>query len=63
MSKELISSNGDFGTVISIIENAQDKALKAVNTELIRMYWDVGEYLSSLYWSPIIPCACRTRKF
>lgn len=48
MSKELISSNGDFGTVISIIENARDKALKAVNTELIRMYWDVGEYLSSL---------------
>lgn len=48
MSKELVSNNNDFGAVISIIENAKGRALKAVNTELIHMYWDVGEYLSGL---------------
>lgn len=48
MSKELVSNNNDFGAVISIIENAKSRALKAVNTELIHMYWEVGEYLSGL---------------
>lgn len=48
MSKELVSNNNDFGAVISIIENAKSQALKAVNTELIHMYWEVGEYLSGL---------------
>jgi len=37
-----------FNKIISIIENAHARALKAVNTELIQMYWDVGEYLSGL---------------
>lgn len=36
------------GTVISIIENAKGRALKAVNVELINMYCEVGEYLSKL---------------
>ena len=40
--------NIDFGAVISIIENAKGQALKAVNAELINMYWEVGEYLSKL---------------
>ena len=40
--------NNDFGAVILIIENAKGRALKAVNAELINMYWDVGEYLSKL---------------
>ena len=48
MSKDLVSNDNDFGTVISIIENAKGRALKAVNTELIHMYWEVGEYLSAL---------------
>lgn len=46
MIKE-VNSN-DFGTVISIIENAKIKTLKKVNAELIHMYWEVGEYLSKL---------------
>ena len=37
-----------FGEVVSIIQNARNRALRAVNAELIRMYWDVGEYLSRL---------------
>ncbi|MDR2854622.1 MAG: DUF1016 N-terminal domain-containing protein [Methanomicrobiales archaeon] len=38
----------DFNRVIAIIENSRTRALKAVNSELIQMYWDVGEYLSVL---------------
>ena len=48
MSNDLTFANNDFGAVISIIENAKSKALKAVNAELINMYWEVGEYLSKL---------------
>lgn len=48
MSKDIVSPANDFGTIISIIENAKSRALKAVNAELINMYWDVGEYLSNL---------------
>ena len=48
VAKDLTSTNNDFGAVISIIENAKGRALKAVNAELINMYWEVGEYLSKL---------------
>ena len=48
VAKDLTSTNNDFGAVISIIENAKGRALKAVNAELINMYWKVGEYLSKL---------------
>lgn len=48
MSTELNSGTHDFGTVISIIENAKGRALKAVNAELIHMYWEIGKYLSQL---------------
>ncbi len=48
MSKDLSSAANDFDAVISIIENAKGRALKAVNAELIHMYWDVGEYISRL---------------
>ena len=47
-SHDLTPANNDFGAVISIIENAKGRALKAVNAELINMYWEVGEYLSKL---------------
>lgn len=38
----------DFGAVINIIEEARNRALNAVNTELINMYWEVGSYLYKL---------------
>ena len=34
------------GNLIKIIEESRNNALKRVNEELIRMYWNVGEYLS-----------------
>lgn len=46
MAKNLVPPANDFGVVISIIENAKGRALKAVNAELINMYWEVGEYYS-----------------
>ena len=47
---EIYSSHDDsqFSEILSIIDNARSRALKAVNAELIQMYWDVGQYLSSL---------------
>ena len=48
MSKELAPKTNQFDEIISIIDNARTRALKAVNAELIQMYWNVGEYLSSL---------------
>lgn len=46
MEQEMIPHSNDFSQLISIIDNAQNRALKAVNAELIQMYWDVGAYLS-----------------
>lgn len=48
MSNDSSLIKNDFNTIISIIENAKNRALKAVNTELIHMYWEVGQYLSKL---------------
>ncbi len=48
MSNDANLMSNNFDAVISIIENAKNRALKAVNSELIHMYWDVGEYLSNL---------------
>ena len=41
--KNEISSTGNL---IKIIEDSRNNALRRVNEELIRMYWNVGEYLS-----------------
>ena len=35
-----------FDEVISIIDNARKNAFRAVNRELIGMYWDIGAYVS-----------------
>ena len=48
MSKELTQNSSQFSEIISIIDNAKNRALNAVNAELIQMYWDVGKYLSNL---------------
>ena len=48
MSSELTHNLGQFDEVIHIIDNARSRAMKAVNAELIQMYWSVGAYLSEL---------------
>lgn len=47
MGDSLIPNNANaFDEVISIIDNARENAFRAVNRELINMYWDIGEYVS-----------------
>ncbi len=48
MEHEITSNPGDFSKLITIIDDARSRALKAVNAELIQMYWDVGACLSDL---------------
>jgi hypothetical protein len=35
-----------FAEVVLLIKQARANAYKAVNTELINCYWQVGEYIS-----------------
>ena len=46
MSNEI--KKNEFNNLIQIIEESRANALKAVNKELILMYWKVGEYLHNL---------------
>ena len=48
---ELANSNKDelnqnFERIIEIIENSRRDAFKAVNRELINMYWEIGKFVS-----------------
>lgn len=45
---DIIKNGNNYSSIISIIEAAKHRAIKAVNAELINMYWEVGKYLSSL---------------
>jgi len=36
----------DYDEIISIIERARENAFRAVNRELISMYWEIGKYIS-----------------
>src|SRR5215467_11491480 len=35
-----------FSEVVNLIQQARQRAFQAVNTELIDLYWQVGEYIS-----------------
>lgn len=39
-------ARGRFGEVIALIEAARGRAFQAVNTELIKLYWEIGAYIS-----------------
>jgi predicted nuclease of restriction endonuclease-like (RecB) superfamily len=39
-------SHGSFAEVVGLIEQARQRAYKAVNAELVGLYWQVGEYIS-----------------
>ena len=44
--KDIINYNNDFEIIISVIEHAKSQAIKAVNAEMIEMYWQIGKYIS-----------------
>jgi predicted nuclease of restriction endonuclease-like (RecB) superfamily len=47
MGDSLVSNSAiSFDEVIAIIDNARENAFRAVNRELIDMYWNIGEYVS-----------------
>lgn len=47
MGDEMMPQNhAEFSELISIIERARENAFRAVNRELISMYWDIGQYIS-----------------
>ena len=44
--KSLDKLNPNFIEVISLIRSARNRALQAVNNDLIHLYWQVGKYIS-----------------
>lgn len=47
MSEMIPNQINSFNEVITIIETARENVFRAVNRELINMYWDIGAYVSS----------------
>lgn len=35
-----------FTDIIQLIKQSRNSAIKAVNAELINLYWNIGEYIS-----------------
>lgn len=44
--KENSISDTSFREITQLIESAKQRAYQAVNTELVNLYWQVGEYIS-----------------
>lgn len=40
------TGHSKYDDIISIIERARENAFRAVNRELILMYWEIGKYVS-----------------
>lgn len=38
----------DFSSLVDLIESARTRAFSAVNAELIKLYWNIGKFLSEL---------------
>lgn len=45
-ASRVTSNPGDFDEVLALIEAARHRAYQAVNTELVGLYWQLGEYIS-----------------
>ena len=43
---DIVKYSNDFESIIEIIERSKARAIKAVNTEMIEMYWQIGRYIS-----------------
>ena len=38
--------DGQFAEVVRMIHEARHNAIKSINTELVKLYWSIGEYIS-----------------
>jgi predicted nuclease of restriction endonuclease-like (RecB) superfamily len=45
-NKILTQKETEFNEIISIIERSRENTFRAVNREMISMYWDIGRYIS-----------------
>jgi DUF1016 N-terminal domain len=43
---ELLGRESEFREVVDLIRGARQRALQAVNTSLVALYWEVGRYIS-----------------
>lgn len=43
---DIVNYNNDFDSIIAIIEKSKMRAIRAVNREMIEMYWQIGQYLN-----------------
>jgi predicted nuclease of restriction endonuclease-like (RecB) superfamily len=41
------SADSAFAEVVELIEQARQRAYQAVNAELVRLYWEIGRYISA----------------
>ncbi|MEZ4225512.1 MAG: DUF1016 N-terminal domain-containing protein [Polyangiaceae bacterium] len=41
-----VTPAGEFDEVLALIEAARGRAYQAVNTELVKLYWTLGEYIA-----------------
>ena len=41
-----VAKRGEFDEVLALIQGARHRAYQAVNTELVGLYWQIGEYIS-----------------
>ena len=45
-AQDNVSANGNFDVVLGLIHAARARAVTAVNTTLIELYWSIGQYIS-----------------
>lgn len=45
-SQSADSVESSFAEVVGLIEQARQRAYQAVNSELVGLYWRIGEYIS-----------------
>ena len=43
---DIVKYGNDFENIIEIIERSKARAIRAVNAEMIEMYWQIGKYIS-----------------
>jgi hypothetical protein len=46
LTKASVTEEAGFAEIVGLIAAARQRAFQAVNTTLIDLYWQVGEYIS-----------------
>jgi hypothetical protein len=46
LTKASVTEEAGFAEIVGLIAAARQRAFQAVNTSLIDLYWQVGEYIS-----------------